>query len=170
MILQSGKARAVACVAGLLLAPTSVRAQPGVETSVGEARASIVQPISVIAEKDLDFGAVNSRHSAPLVVQPMAGASASGASAAKFRVRGEPLRSYQVQVEGRVAAIGKSTGFEVPVIDLTASSSNTGAHDWSGKLDGLGNDTVYVGGSLTLPNDAPSDRYTADVRVIVQYQ
>lgn len=154
---------------GAFSIPSSACAQPGALTAGGEAKALIVEPISVVAEAELDFGLLSGRNSTAIVVPAAAGMTSSGASAARFRVKGTQLRSYQIQVQGQVAATGKSTGVEIPIVNLTASSTNTKAHDWSGKLNEAGEDTVYVGGTLVLPSTAPSDHYSADVQIFVHY-
>lgn len=163
------KAQALIGSLGVLFMPSSAYAQPGSVTAGGEAKAQVVEPISVIAETELDFGFLSSGSSTAVVVPAAEGLTSSGASAARFRVKGTQMRSYQIQMQGQVAATGKMTGVEIPVLDLTASSKNAKADDWSGRLDELGEDTVHVGGTLIVPSTAPNDHYSAEVQIFVYY-
>ncbi|WP_234041653.1 DUF4402 domain-containing protein [Erythrobacter aureus] len=138
--------------------------------AAGRASASVVDPLSVTAERDLDFGLLETGRSGTVVVSAVDPVSRDGTGPATFLVRGGPLLNYRVKPERRAIARGRSTGAEVEVTDLTVATKNLGRRDWTGRLDVEGKDRVAVGGTITLPADAPADRYVAEVLVMVSYE
>lgn len=138
-------------------------------TAPGTAVATVVDPISVQVERQLFFGEIKEGASEAATVSAEEEPQANGATSAKFRVTGTPDRGFQISVQSRVIAVGEATGEQIPVGDLTVKSRNSGATDWSGRLDVTGSDTVYLGGTLRAPEGAQADRYSAEAMIQVSY-
>lgn len=138
--------------------------------SAGSASAEVVEPLSVTAERELDFGRLEAGCSGTIVVRAVDPVAPDGSGPAMFLVKGSPLLNYRVKPERSVIARGRATGAEVAVTDLTVETKNLGRLDWTGRLDAGGKDRVAVGGSISVPADAPADRYVADVLIMVSYE
>ena len=163
------------------LAVWPVLAQPGSTgtEATGQARATVVQPISATALADLSFGAITVGTGEGTVLVPADGSSAAyggsvrqtcaGAAAcqphpARFAVRGEPQRAWRIAVPDTVLAQGSHTGTMLPVTGLTPDSGT------ARRLDAMGTGEFTIGGTLGVPRGTPPDTYRAEFPVIVSYE
>lgn len=183
--LRFGIQSALPLLGAMAAAPVPAIAAPGEASATGVATAQIVEPISVIAVSDLQFGgiAVAAGTSGSVEIDPVSGSvtylgiSGSSCSAADcdpapalFDVRGVPDRQYQVLLPSSATAYSKGGGgAALQVEDLQSSSGNMPDVDQRGLLDGDGIDTLRVGGTLIVPSDTPSGRYAAEIAVVVSY-
>jgi len=154
----------------------------------GRAQAEIVRPLVVTREQDLAFGAVFAGNvpglvtvtaSARVVYQGGVEAACvqglcSAPHPASFLVRGEPGRSYRVEVPDSVQATGVLAGGSGPAAALTVAglmvdTISTPGTGGSGSLDDSGQDRFTVGGTLQIPAQQPAANYRASVPVIVTY-
>lgn len=155
----------------------------------GNAQAEIVRPLLVAQEEDLVFGAVFAGNapgrvtvtaSARTIYQGgVQAACVQGACSlphpARFVVKGEPGRSYRVEVPDSVQAIGNAIGgASAPATTLTVSgllvdTSSTPGSGGNGWLDEAGQDRFTVGGTIQIPARLPAANYRANVPVIVTY-
>lgn len=142
----------------------------GNAAGAGRASAVIIEPLSVTPERPLDFGVITRDQRGPWVVAPTDPIKADGSGPAQFLVKGGALRHYRVSPEPGVVAVGRETSFEVPVSDLTVATKNLGRTGVLGRLDASGWDQVSVGGTISLPEDTPADRFVADVLIVVEYE
>ena len=168
------------------LAIRSAHAAPtDTATALGTASAVVVEPLTTRPLDDLDFGAVVVSQSAggSVTVPPdtaaatytglaasACSASDCGAHPARFAVRGEPGRRYQVALPGEVYALGRSrASVSLLVTRLTMRTASFDAEGQTGLLDESGRDAFSVGGTLVVPASTPADRYEAKIEVIVTY-
>lgn len=135
----------------------------------GTATASVVAPMKVTAERPLNFGEIESGDRQKIVIAASEEQAGAQGHSAKFRVEGSESRVYQVFVQSNVVAVGQRTSHRLPVEEITIATRNSGAADRTGKLDGSGEDQIFVGGSILLTDETPSDQYQADVLVQVSY-
>ncbi len=156
-------------------------------TASGQAAATIIRPLTVVATADMDFGTISHAPGSggSVTVTPgvagaqfgggasagCAGADCAPAHAARFAVKGEPLRNYSIQLPTSVTATGTTTtpGSSAPA--LTVDHLAVGAAGGGGqpRLDAGGTGQFEVGGTITLPADLPPAHYRASFAVIVSY-
>ncbi|EGD57422.1 hypothetical protein Y88_3732 [Novosphingobium nitrogenifigens DSM 19370] len=182
------KGIAIRIAAGLLvLAPGSQIACAASSSATGVATASIVRPLTVTADADMDFGTITHapRQSGTVTVSPgSAGASYGGAAggicagtacgdahSAHFTVKGEPLRSYAIQLPSTVAALPDAAAAAkgAPSLQVGALTLHSASGTSEPRLDAVGQDSFEVGGTLTLPADAPAAHYRATLTIMVTY-
>ena len=157
---------AFAFATGILF--TSIPATAGSIES-GTATASVVAPMKVTAERPLNFGDIESGDRQKIVIPASEKQAGAQGHSAKFRVEGSEYRVYQVFVQSDVVAVGQRTSHRLPVEEITVATRNSGAADRTGRLDGSGEDQIFVGGTILLTEEMPSDQYQADVVVQVSY-
>lgn len=173
-------------VAAVIAGADSARAST---TATGQATATVVSPIAVRELANLDFGMLRSDSSAggtvtlaPGQAQPSysGGARAGCIDAcdtphlAQFAVTGEALRSYVVAVPASAMitgelAVGASALPALTVDSFSIRSASRPHAGHSGQLDGAGNDTFELGGTLRMPADLPPAHYRVSVPVLVTY-
>ena len=145
--------------------------------------AQIVTPISVATGTALTFGIVSNDPAltSTVTIVPVDnslsttnGASAiSGQTRADFTLSGgTAAATYTVNFTtypGDITATGCGAcpANSVTINTLTWASNSLGAS--SGQLDGLGGDTVWVGGTLTMTNAAAAGNYTGSYDMDVVY-
>lgn len=173
--------------AALLLAGTlAPSAHAQVVTASGSAAASVVRPLSAMAEADLSFGAISlgtgQAAGGNVVVAPQGGAATYGGSVrqicggnsacqphpARFAVSGEADRAYRVTLPTTVVAIGTRSGAGLAVADLALLSRNSAGAS-GGLLDASGSDSFTVGGTLQVLPGTQADTYRAEFAVTVAY-
>lgn len=157
-------------------------AEPGSgATASGEVSAEIVTPLTVRAESALQFGTIVAASGSvgTVTVQPigapvygggvrgLCSGGNCGAEPAHFVLQGEPGRHFRVELPSQLYAYG-STGGSPPlsVVALSFAGANGGIELL---LDSQGGGAFFVGGTLVVPADTPSDNYRATVPVTVAY-
>lgn len=135
----------------------------------GTALASVMEPVSVTAEQDLDFGELADGQDRSITIDPSNDRLSGDRRAGRFRVRGAAGLNYRIALPSQVFAEGSRYHLHATVTELRIRTRNSGATDGRGSLDSTGNDVVFVGGTLRLKPDMPSDRYIATVVVQVSY-
>lgn len=160
-------------------------------SATGDVSATIVSPILLRELADLDFGTITSSRGAPgsVTIGPEGNVSYSGGTGAaclgggscasphpsRFAVTGEPNRSYIVTTPASVRAQGSALdGSDAALPDLIIESISVRTHNRpesasSGKLDGNGNDTFNVGGTLRVPAGSAAGHYRATLPLVVTY-
>ncbi|MXO50981.1 DUF4402 domain-containing protein [Erythrobacter gaetbuli] len=145
-------------------------AEPGNSAfSSGKASAEVIEPLSVRAERDLNFGKIQHPSAATRTVIPNESTQSGGSSAARFRVTGAALRHYGIMIPSQVDAEGLASGAKIPVRDIQAYSKFLNATGERGRLDAHGRDVVYVGGTIDIEGSLPEDVYSAEILISVAY-
>ena len=152
-------------------------------TASGTAMATVVEPITVTREADLDFGTITVSPAAggTVILAPLTAAASYGGGVtgvcgqacaaphpARFAVRGQPGRAYQVTLPARLA-IAVPGGSAPVTVDSLVAFAPSSPQSGRGILSAAGQDRFEVGGTLHLPAAAPEARYTTQVPVIVDY-
>jgi hypothetical protein len=122
-----------------------------------DAHATIVAPISIHKEVDLNFGDLainNTAGTLELEASATAARTESGGvtlptstntpTAAEFTIHGVPLATYTIEVLPVQLIITRATGTEEMEVDTWSCNEST----WIGTLDGSGDETIYIGGLL----------------------
>lgn len=156
---QMKKIALAAAIAAVL--PTSAFAA----TDQGEATATVVAPITIThdALATLDFGAFAAA-AGQVIVSPAGVGSTSGitqlgtVAADNFDVAGDAGRSFSIVTTGGSVSNGTDT-----MAFSTSVASATGA------LDGTGNATFDVGGTLTVAGTESAGTYTGSYDATVEY-
>lgn len=183
------------CIVAALWAPGCAAAQStAAAAALGQASATIVAPIRVVREDDLDFGlvAVTPNGAGPngvgpngagtVTIAPFGGPTYRGAAgpvcasacpgphAARFSLTGEPGRRYQITLPERLVLSpeGAAAGQQIVVDSLVAATASGGVVP-RGTLTHGGIDRFEVGGTLHVPAQPEPARYTTQVPVIVEY-
>ena len=179
----------LATLSGLLAITCAVdlRAEPGVSTDRGVASASIIKPISVSAQKRLEFGgvAVAANQGGNVTIDPTSEKAAYNGSAEKmclaavpctpgpavFAVQGEKDRGYRVTLPASVmASAQRGSAPDLVVSQITSFSENSPSNELGGLLDGGGTDTLRIGGQLEIPAGTPPGSYAAEITLVVSYE
>ncbi|TCM19788.1 uncharacterized protein DUF4402 [Novosphingobium sp. PhB165] len=185
--------------AGLLAAGALVEGAPALAAdgvaeggthAAGVASATVVDPLSVRALSDLDFGSVGDvgAQGGSLMVLPGGGearyagaahsacpaaeAECAAPHAARLRVEGQPGRAYRVVVPESVLAHAADTAAEMPTLPVTGLTVRTDSRPQAGAqgvLDEAGGDGFEIGGELRIPPGTEASHYRAQVPVIVVY-
>ncbi|KLE34157.1 DUF4402 domain-containing protein [Aurantiacibacter luteus] len=181
--------RAAALLLLALLLPANVHAQEAAASARGGATAAVVDPLRIEYLRDLAFGSltVGTAGEGAVTVSPAPAGAAprytgsaaplcsggTGADcapyAAQIAVRGEPGRSYRVDLPASVMASGRATGRQLAVEDLVVRSRERPLADRRGRLDPQGRDTLEIGGTLRVPAATPADHFRAELAVFVAY-
>lgn len=145
----------------LMLISGTVFGQTTVSTT-----AEIIEAIKFTEVTGLNFGKVD--NTAGTVIIDFAGA-ASGTktqitggtvSAAELTVTGEPDEAYSITVSPTATLSDGGSG----TMNVTAIS-----HDATETLDSSGNETVHIGGTLTVGASQTTGSYTGTISVTVAY-
>lgn len=167
-----------------LLAASAHAAPADRADAQGQASAKVIQPISAWAVEDLDFGTVavsqteggtvevgvvggNVRYSG--AAGSACGRGSCGAHPARFTVKGEANRRYEVLLPAVVHATGGQGGATLDVTGLAMQTESLPEVGAAGLLDSSGSDEFRVGGTLQVPASTPPDHYDAKILVIVTY-
>ena len=153
-------------------------------SATGQVSAQIVQPLQIVSKTALDFGSILPGSGAgQVIVTPDSKRQATGSvtmeaggyAAASFVIQGTPGRSYVVNTPDNLtfevsnaSAPGGQTALQVS--DFRTFSRAAGKSGHTGALDNRGQDTLFVGGTLTVPADAAPGRYSGVVPITVEYQ
>jgi hypothetical protein len=179
----------VAMLPLLLTAATSYGQATDQATATAKAR--IIEPIDVVSEKDLNFGAMIqlSSGSGTVTVTPnnvytgtasgtitpsgvilvSQGELINGAKGqARFRVRGEPGYHFQIHLPPASPVFNirhdLSSSQKLDVTNFTSNPPN------SGVLNGLGIAYFNVGATLQLVSGRPTGLYSKEFVVVVNYE
>ncbi len=159
----------------MLICAVSVNAQA---TTTANASATIISPISISKNADLNFGNLSvDATGGTVILDPTATASrASGGaggvsfpattgpvSAAAFAVSGQADFTFSVNILN--ASINITSGANVMIVDNFTTSAGAGV------LSNLGTQTIYVGADLTVGGGQAPGVYTsaAPFTVLVNY-
>ncbi len=144
----------------------------GAQAAQGTGTASVIikKPVSVAAGTLLNFGTLSPGGSAGTAVLPSSGAAisftggvvalAGATSLGTAAVTGEPLANITVSLPGSPIALTGGTGAD---LQLTLDETSPAA------LDGTGDATVTVGGSLAIPANHGGGTYSGTYTVDVVY-
>lgn len=143
----------------------------------GKAEALVVIPITISHDPAdaLNFGGIIPDGVGGTVVVDLAGAATSptlsltvlpAPSRDLFTVGGEPNRTYAIT--GDISATLTGAGAPMPA-SLNILAQNLGGTNVAGTLDGVGADTILVGGTLTVGANQTPDAYSALYNIIVNY-
>ena len=176
-----------ALVAGLAV----VIAMPGVcvagpkATEAGRASATVVEPIRAAPLQDLSFGSVTLRtaEGGSVEIYPDGSApqyrdgsgpacppeSQCAARRGSFEFRGEPNRTYRLELPDLLEVRGIVTGATLLVGGITTRSDSGSGQPGTGQLDTAGRDILFVGGRLELPAGTAADRFRANLPITVSY-
>ena len=136
------------------------------------AAVTLITPISIIKATDLEFGTfVASATSGTITMTPAGTVSAGGGvtqinggtiSAATFTVAGEIGQSFAITLPSApVSLTGTIEGDALSLDGFTSTPDGTGT---------IGTDqTISVGGTLTVPGNSKADTYTGTFDVTVNY-
>ncbi|MXP48337.1 DUF4402 domain-containing protein [Altererythrobacter luteolus] len=179
----------LAILSGLIAMTCAVdlRAEPGSSTDRGVASASIIKPISVSAQKRLEFGgvAVSANQGGNVTIDPSSGNAAYNGSAKKmcltavpcapgpavYAVQGEKDRGYRVILPTTVmASAQRGPAPDLVVSQITSASENRPNNDSAGLLNANGRDTLRIGGQLEIPAGTPPGSYAAEITLVVSYE
>ncbi|MHA6316546.1 DUF4402 domain-containing protein [Altererythrobacter sp. CAU 1778] len=182
--------RALACLTlpvGAFALPTLALAAPGeTSTASGTVSATVVKPLVLEPQSDLSFGAVTleARGAGSVTVGAVPGAISHGGAArpichgaaacdphpARFFLRGEAGRDYQVQLPPTLTAFGGKPGSpSLQVESLTVATDSMAGAGPRGRLAPDGSDEFGIGGTVVMPAGTPPDTYRANVTVLVTY-
>ena len=163
----------LASIAALALGSTASFAATSTTAS---ATATVMLPIAISKTADLVFGKFIA--GAGDVTVDTAGARTgtgvvlvnSSPGAASFAITGEPSATYAIDFTGSDTTVGDGTDIMALSLfsDLTAGSATSGTAA-TGTLDGTGNQTLYVGGKLTVVGTEGNGSYTGNIAVAVNY-
>ncbi|QYF93425.1 DUF4402 domain-containing protein [Massilia sp. PAMC28688] len=162
-------------VCATLLALASAGASAASATA--SASGTVVAPIAISAATNLAFGSFAPGAGGTVTVSTSGVRAASGvvlmgaaaASAARFNITGEAGTTYSITHSGSTAL---SNGAETMVLtkfsDLTGANGTSG-NATSGVLDGAGEQSLYVGGTLAVSASQAAGVYTGTVVATVEY-
>lgn len=179
---------------GILLAtllPVSGFCQGISDADTGSAQALIAVPFLVTVTAPLEFGQIRPGDvDGSVVIDPQfntregfdgvqAVASAPW-SRAEFAITGQPNAPYSVDMvastaihdQGTDPEIGVKSLFVDPLTGFSVTLNPPAAQispNVTGKINGLGSDTLYVGGTLQVPTTARNGKYEGEVMVTVNF-
>lgn len=142
---------------------------------------TVVTPIAVVAATDLQFGTFaaltggtitvsTSGARSSTVVFGMAGATPT---AARFNITGQASTTYSITHSG-TAVLTNTTGVGAETMnlakcsDLNAGNITSGTVN-AGLLDATGNQSLYVGGTLTVASNQAPGVYSGSIVATVEY-
>lgn len=168
----------VALSSALVLAGAAVSVNGYAASATANGTATVIQPVAIAKNVDLDFGAIASPSSAGTVV---VAASSSGTrsvtngvvlvntdtgSAAKFTVTGESGTSYTLTLPSAAATITHTVD-NTKTMTIDTWTSSLAALD-GGSL-ASGTEVVYVGGTLNMGAAQTAGSYSGSFSVSVEY-
>lgn len=160
------------CAAALALCSASVQAATANATASG----TVVTPIAITAAANLAFGSFAPGAGGTVTVSTSGVRGATGAvlmsgtgSAARFDITGEAGTTYSISHSGSTElSNGSATMMLTKFSDLTGANGTSGTAT-SGTLDGAGEQSLYVGGTLTVSASQATGVYTGTVIATVEY-
>lgn len=154
---------------GIALVAPAAWAQSSASASAN-ASATVIDPITVASNSDLDFGSFEPGTGGTVVVTQAGVGSETGGvtrvptgnatTAAGFDVTGQASFAYDISTAGSSTTL--TSGGDSMALTLDAPASST--------LDGTGADSFGVGGTLTVASGQPAGSYSGTVNVTVTYQ
>jgi Domain of unknown function (DUF4402) len=178
--MAAGRTLAAATLCAALLSGHAL-AQDG---SVARSSLSVVVPLAVTPEEDLDFGRLHGTPIGGSVLIDAAGnvvdtniqrlGDGNGddrPNRGRFAIVGEPNRAYRVSLPTSLSAsrLPPEGDAALTADNLGARMSNTESVGAIGHLDADGGDTVHVFGRLVVPPMSQAGRYAVQVPVTVSY-
>lgn len=162
--------RLIAALAVLLTLAAGNASRAEAADATANATATVVAPIAIQKDADLDFGEVAAGNSPGTVVMSPAGNRSAGGgatlggpggNAASFTVSGAPTFTYAITLP---TSINIDFGMETMVVDnFTSDPSGTGA------IGGGGTQTLNVGATLNLGANQAVGTYSGTFMVTVAY-
>lgn len=170
------KRKLIFLVAGLLFmvsAVQQVNAQPG-SSDDGTATATILTPISITADAELEFGSIAAGSQESDVKISTAGArslesgdatlyTSDAGQQGTFDVSGADNHTYSITLPSNGTVTLTGPGDPMAVKDFTSDPLGTGT------LDGTGNQTINVGATLVVGAPQTAGSYTGTYTVTVDY-
>lgn len=169
-------------VSAFVAAPVSLFAQETANDNA-EGKVTILSPISISNEAPLDFGAValGSGNTGGSVFVPgtasptasydgVSAAAVSGAavSAAEFLITGDNSNSFSLAYSGE-DLVGEVLTLDGDLKINLESETEGSTLPTSATLSGTGTYSLYIGGTLTVPNSIDPDDYSSSFTVTVAY-
>ena len=143
--------------------------------------ATVIVPIAITHSVDLNFGkfapgtggeVTVATDGARTTTGPILSVSGSTPTAAKFDVTGDSNATYGITWGGAAELTDSDASLETVALskisDLTAGGATSGNVS-SGTLDGSGDQSIYLGGALTVGASQVVGTYTGDVTATVEY-
>ncbi len=170
------KLAAIAIVLAAAVAPAHAQSTASTTATAG---ITVIQPISIVNNKNMNFGTFVKPSSNTTVTLSNAGVisgltavntSGNAPSQAQFTITGEGGQAINITVPGTVALTG--TGGSLTVT-LTADSGTTGSAQvatLSGAIGSAGTKVVNVGGTVPLTATTASGAYSGTFTVTAAYQ
>lgn len=161
-------------IAGFLTASTIVPNTAVAADATATATATIIKPIAISKDTDMNFGQVYSSATGGTVVLSTADnrtptdvtlGSASGVTAAVFTVTGEGTNTYTITLPSSDVILDDNASHTMTASSFTSDPSGTGTL-------AAGTQTLRVGATLTVGANQASGTYTTDTpfTVTVVYQ
>jgi hypothetical protein len=160
--------------AAVALVPQAQAAQNTANTTA-DANATVITAIGISRTAHMNFGSVVAGGTAGTVLLTPSATptrtsgggttlgSATVVSAATFTVTGEPSNTYMIDIPQVPLTIMNADLDEMTVEDFSSSPTPTGT------LDGTGNETLYVGGTLHVHANQATGVYNGTFTVTVTY-
>lgn len=154
------------------------------KAATSNSSATVIVPIEISKSVDLIFGKFAPGTGGTVTVDTNGGRTASGgtvlsksgasATAAKFDVTGDNNSTYAITWSGASELTGDDDAGSSMALDsisdLTAGGQTSGDVDVGvGTLNGSGEQSIYLGGILTVAADQADANYTGDVIATVEY-
>jgi hypothetical protein len=167
----------------ILLGVAGMHTVQAANTDSATATATVLTPIAIAKNADLDFGNVVAGNG-NVTLNTSGGRTASGGtglpsggspSAAHFTVTGTGNNTFSIDYTGSSSVLtsGSDTMNVAWISEVVATASptayaTTGANPTTGTLSS-GTAHIYVGGQLTVANPQPAGSYTGTVQLTVAY-
>lgn len=167
---------AFAIVLASAIAPAQAQSTANTSATAG---ITVIQPISIVANKNMNFGTFVRPGSTTTVTLSNAGVisgltavntSGNAPSQAQFTITGEGGQAINITVP---ATITLTSSANTLTVNTTADSGTTGsavASTLSGTIGSAGTKVVNVGGTVSLTSTQASGAYTGSITVTAAYQ
>ena len=155
------------------IASLSVKAQSSATAAGVDASATIVSPIAILKNIDLEFGRIiTDADGGTVVLQPAENAaptypdlptqiSTGDVTAAKFTITGDPAATYKITMPATISLLGTGD----PMLITTTQSKLA-----TGNVLVAGPNLLYVGGTLAVGASQAAGAYSAKFDVTVAYE
>ena len=148
-------------------------------SATATATTEVITPIAIEKAIDLNFGVFSTdgatgsilltpaESTSPTISSGITLTTVAPPTAAKFNVSGDSDYAYTIELPGTITLTGETPANTMTISDFTSS---IGSDSTKGALVS-GVQTVYVGGTLNVPEGTKKDVYsnTADLTVTVVY-
>lgn len=140
-------------------------------TATANGTATVMTPIAITKDVDLDFGAFSALTGGTVVISPAGARSATGAvvlsatdtgNAASFTVTGQADATYAITLPASATITHTDTVTTMTIDTFTSNPSSTGTLT-------AGTETLTVGGTLTVASSQAAGSYTGTFDVSVEY-